>query len=378
MVLALPVWGMAVTGKPISMKPSRQVPQKRLAVLNWNVWMGTNGKGYIKMGDFETRQQRESRYLSQMEQLSLFDVDVIFLQELSPVFERAKQIAEALDMDVVSRGDNCGIRIGSWGVPFNLQMGMAILAKPGLRLKKIHLEQPSLTEGSLPGHSWGFCKPWGSFQLVERRAYLAASIRWHKHDITLINTHFMAEPGYDAFSISQLRKWKQSKKLSTTEVESLIQEMNEADVVRLNAARFILSLVVGRTEPIIMAGDFNTEPSSAPIQLILSEGFEDRTHTVPATWMPSRNNLVSHQVQTNEQLLAPISSKERFKDSLDFKDRKIDYIFFRNFPNPGFSKTRLVFSKPVANQWLSDHFGLLHVAWSRKPAKTKAKNTNLP
>ncbi len=328
-----------------------------LKIINWNVWMGTNGRGYLEMGDYETPTTRLERYAIQERTLLDLNPDILFLQELSPYLDRAKRLAQLLDMDYIARGDNAGIRLKGIGIPTNFEMGIAIFAKKHLELKHFPIEPPSLTEGSLPGHLWGFATDWGSFQLAERRVYLSGRITYKNTPIVLVNTHFHAKHSLESIqNYDRLKKWHQEGRLTSEETYALVQQLSKADRIRKKASQFLLEHLEPISTPIILAGDLNTEPTSSPLALFKQAGFLDLTEHLAPTWDGIHNSIIAHEIKTNPTLLKPMTPSETFLYSLDDRSRKIDYILSKNLTFKSTSK--LILNHTVQGTMLSDHYGI--------------------
>jgi endonuclease/exonuclease/phosphatase family metal-dependent hydrolase len=334
-------------------------PESTLRVLSWNLWDGTNQKGYLKLGEHESPLERETRHRKQAEQLGMSGADLIFLQEVSPVFKRARALADALGMHQISRGDNCGIKIGSMGLPTNLQNGLVILAKPELQLTLTHLEPKSLTEGQFPNLGWGFCHSWGSFQLGERSVYLAGTVRWKGKEIVVVNTHLYDFPEALPENESRVEVWEDQAILDSQASSLLRSRMQKADTLREEAGKHLLSLLEPLKAPVVLAGDLNASPESPLLKTIIQKGFHDLSSDLSSTWSPTTNPLIDQCIELNQTLLKPMTREELFVQASHHQPRKLDYILTRGqsvFERRSASLTSTDASDFV---WLSDHFGVL-------------------
>jgi endonuclease/exonuclease/phosphatase family metal-dependent hydrolase len=347
--------------KEIKVMSQKDATKKSLKILNWNVWMGTNGRGYLRMGDLEDVNTRFLRYELQEEAFKKLDADILFLQELSPVFKRADRLAKILNMDVVVQGDNCGLRVGNFGIPTNMQMGVAILAKKHLKLESADLEKDSLQVGQLPGFGFGFCKRWGAFQLSERRVYAAGTITWKNQDWTLINTHYTSKLGACREDLKQhcdiLDAWEKNKEIKPKERKNIEAHLKAADQKRLNATNHLLK-IVPLDSPVIISGDFNTTVYSPALKTLLNSGFSDLSANSGPTWSPSTNTSIGEGLLRQKELLSRTTPLEDLSFEIDDQDRKIDFIFGRNIPGDLSVTSKSLMFKPVQGHWLSDHFGI--------------------
>jgi endonuclease/exonuclease/phosphatase family metal-dependent hydrolase len=122
----------------------------------------------------ETPEQNETRFQLLIAQLERERPDVVFLQEVNPLPQRAERYVTALAMlglryRVVHQVDACGVRFSGEKALFpELNNGLAILAREELELKKLMGLQLS---GDL-----GKCQSTSGFQLGELRYGLIAEI----------------------------------------------------------------------------------------------------------------------------------------------------------------------------------------------------------
>ena len=96
-------------------------PGPSLRILDINVWSGLDYKGYIKMGEYETESVREKRYQALLTQIKQLDPDIIGIHEANKLPYYAKILAETIGYNVFYHVGVAGIRLGSIGLPWNLQ-----------------------------------------------------------------------------------------------------------------------------------------------------------------------------------------------------------------------------------------------------------------
>jgi len=141
--------------------------ENSLKIISFNVWFGLDGNGIFRMGEHETGQEKEKRYRGLVAGLREYDPDILFIQEANPLPGYARRLAKDVGMDEIHAVNNGGIRAGPVGVPTNLRMGIAILAKPGLNLKKVGTYRTSGT---------GIVGDFFCFHLSEVRELLAGVV----------------------------------------------------------------------------------------------------------------------------------------------------------------------------------------------------------
>ena len=110
-----------------------------LKVLTINTWCGLDFQGIIKMGEYETSERKETRFLMLIEQLRDIKPDIIFLQEVNPAGKYSSRLADSLDFDEIHQVSNAGIKFGPLGFPVNLKYGNTILADKKFKLEYFDL-----------------------------------------------------------------------------------------------------------------------------------------------------------------------------------------------------------------------------------------------
>ena len=106
-----------------------------LKVINYNLWHGL-GEGFLKREELEPSSYKKQRFQEQMRLLEEAKPDILFLQEVNPVSSLPGKMAKDLGMTSIFQNTNCGISFLGLGLPINLDMGIAILVRPPLKIKK--------------------------------------------------------------------------------------------------------------------------------------------------------------------------------------------------------------------------------------------------
>ncbi len=105
---------------------------------------------------------------------------------------------------------------------------------------------------------------------------------------------------------------------------------------RLRSAELIMDSIVKKSQNVrvILTGDFNTEPGSAPYNEIIENGLNDS--------------------YDSDLKLGPTGTFNGFTLTGNY-DRRIDFIFFKGFESDYYVTNSMV----IDNQYLSDHFPII-------------------
>jgi endonuclease/exonuclease/phosphatase family metal-dependent hydrolase len=237
-----------------------------LKILTINVWSGLDYIGVLRMGEYEPRERRETRFHALVTQLKQLSPDVIYVQEANPLPQYASRLALALSMKEIHQVVNGGIKVGNLGVPINMKEGLVILAKPDLSLKKEAAWRISGSAGIYTDHL--------NFQLNEAVIALVGKINLATGPIYLVNVHHVAAPRFPV-AADELRK----AVLSNGEMEEAAfndaikvwrrRETRRGEEIE-NLLRHLEKLPPGI--PVIVAGDFNAVPQSDEMLLFTRRG----------------------------------------------------------------------------------------------------------
>ena len=142
-------------------------------VVTYNAWHGLNA-GSFWVTPSETPKRHQARFQLQIRQLVRVNADIVFLQEVNPLPQRAEDYvnelkAYGLEYSEVHQVDACGIRVSqNRALISELNNGLVILAKKGLQLRPI--------EGLKLNGGVGSCQSTWGFQLEELRYAVVAEI----------------------------------------------------------------------------------------------------------------------------------------------------------------------------------------------------------
>jgi hypothetical protein len=108
---------------------------ERLTVLTYNILHGLEVRGWFV--GLESEEEQRTRFNVQARQLALAQPDLMLLQEVNPLSEKAEAFAAALkalgfEYTEVHQADACGIRLFGLRLIPGLNNGMAVLAKAPL------------------------------------------------------------------------------------------------------------------------------------------------------------------------------------------------------------------------------------------------------
>ena len=177
-------------------------PLSGFKVLTYNVFHGLNvGKYWVRQG--ESPEHNQERFRLQIRQLAKAQPDLIFLQEVNPLPERASQYVTALkghglDYSQVHQVDSCGWRLSkNLALIKELNNGLVILGKSGFVLQEIEGLKLSGT---------GACHDTWGIQFGELRYALIGQITWPEtHDtFLLVNVHLHSGIESDAHFLKEL------------------------------------------------------------------------------------------------------------------------------------------------------------------------------
>jgi endonuclease/exonuclease/phosphatase family metal-dependent hydrolase len=335
---------------------------KPIKLININVWFGMNGQGWWKIGDYETRQRKGARLRGLVSGLKALDPDIITIQEANKLPAYAAKIARALGYDAVWKVQNSGIKVLGIGVPLNFTAGNVILAKKNHHLKYISSRR-------LSGR--GFVSNYFSFHFKEMRNAMVALVKIAGRPILIFNvqTHFSLiweqkwEKAVDDLMACGKITDRQHKIMKKTLLDS--HNRTEQDIAGMLGC--IKQVVNKHDYPYVVAGDFNTTLQSEALKQMVSElGLSDpyqihNPDTKGYTWDPRRNTNTAFDGSEfradGKTLRDPL---RRLSAKFDAgTPRRIDFIFLsQHFNTDMIQRANLVFTEPVDDLYVSDHFGV--------------------
>ena len=347
-------------------------------IVSYNAWHGLDA-GEFSVTSTQTPEQNAARLQFQVAQIAKASPDVVLLQEVNPLPQRAEEYVTALGKlglayTNVHQVDACGIRIsGDRALIPGLNNGLAILAKKELKLKKI--------KGLKLSGDIGECEDTSGMQLGELRYGLIGEITLPensaKYLIVSLHLHSGFETGqgfleYLANLHEQGRfdrypwfKWEIDKVRlrRIREVSTLMREL-----YRLNQDGAYAGMAIG--------GDFNFEPDFPEYEearlLRIVDSYTLTKHDqeqftadpvknglIPLEPEPTipdllKNELTEVSEETKEEILAAYGEEQK-------RPRRIDYIFVNTFfPDFCFRQDLFGLETDANNLPASDHFGVIN------------------
>jgi endonuclease/exonuclease/phosphatase family metal-dependent hydrolase len=342
----------------------------QLKILTYNCWHALTVKNLVEFRDLEPEGRRQKRYEVQLENFKKLDPDILFLQEVSPLHVRTLDF-ENLGYELVSQVDQSGVKLFGFGIPNNLSTGLAILAKPGLNLKKLFGQKLS---GQL-----GFTGTNFSLQLSENRYALFAKAQHPEWgNLLLVNTHLHHGTENTPLIEKMLSEALTSQKMNQREYKISKNEIRLADLRRKNELDILFSAVhvfEKSFDRVLLAGDFNSSESGQAYRQVLNENYLDTFRTkhldplapdyLGFTWDNARNlqNIdYGHEFELPMDNFGRADIRELFNVFND-RQRRIDFLFFKELKSGAdILKSQVI---DIASQrdgvelFGSDHLGLL-------------------
>ena len=345
-------------------------------IVSYNAWHGLDA-GEFWVTSSESPEQNASRLRFQVELIVKADPDVVLLQEVNPLPQRAEEYVASLkkfglDYTNVHQVDACGIRLSeNRALIPGLNNGLAILAKKELQLKKI--------KGLKLSGDVGACEDTSGMQLGELRYGLIAEITLpetsDKYLITSLHLHSGFETGQGFL-----------QKLASLHEEGRFDRYPwfkwEIDKVRLRRIGEISTLMRellklnqdGTYSGMALGGDFNFEPDFPEYEeatmLRLVDTYtlvqhEETQYTAdpvknahirlgPEPKIPAllKDELSDVSPETKEEVLAAYREEQK-------RPRRIDYIFVDSlFPDYCFTQELFGVETDANDLPPSDHFGV--------------------
>lgn len=329
-----------------------------IKLLTYNLWHGLSGRGFIKMSELEPRDRPHKRTLRQIELLDEIRPDIIFLQEVNPLHEKLPLFMDELNLSGEGQSDLCGVKLQFLGPPFNLNSGIALLARPNLNFQRV-------TGLKLSG-PLGIVGSRFAFQLQESRFALICEAQIPQLGrILLVCTHlhhgFELTPSLrwalEDLVSRDVISWRAHSEILASSARSVARRDHELDVLFSYLEKIQLEY-----DGLILAGDLNVDPDSPMLTRLTERGLVDLAANQDLwSWDRSRNE---YNMELNEAFELPLPDfnnpqlRQVIHDHM-FRKTRLDYIFASRNLAVNAGKCRLVGDLPEPELIPSDHFGVL-------------------
>lgn len=332
-----------------------------LRCVSYNIWTGLDYEGMLKMGEYESKQVRETRYQGLLKEMRELDPHIIALNEVNYLPGSARRLARDLDMDQIFAFGNTGLKILGLGIPTNLREGEVILAKPELELKLAGRHK-------LSGDRISIQNRFLSIHFKETHFLLLGRVNWQDQDIYIANVHLHASILMDPELDSLLQVEIEGGKLQDIEYGNILDQLDAGVQRRVDEVSELfdyLHAAVPKDAPIILMGDFNDIPGSLIHEMItLHAGYLDTYAAAKPdlegyTWYPQINTNID-PLQT-EHFLDKDEIWSRM-DLLDYRSNtRIDYVFVTPRSGLTIKDSQVVFKTPYDGIMPSDHLGVITI-----------------
>lgn len=330
-----------------------------LRLLTINVWSGLDYEGFFRFGEYETGERRQARFQSLVSQIQRLEPDVVFVQEANPLGRYASRLADHLSFDEIHQVVNAGVKFGPLGIPTNFKEGLAILARPSLRIEKFD--------------AWKLSGPFGlhgdvlSIHFGEAVLSLVGKIFVDDTPVYVVNVHLVAAPPPGSEIEEKLQDFLSEGSMTEKEYRRTRKYWHNLTNRRKQDVEKLLERLreLPQESPVIVAGDFNATPDSPEIQLFQTSGrfLDSQSHSESVqqpTWVPGDNENVSFSSRMTNARGNPRKGYGRLFAWYAGHTRRVDYVFLsRHFQAEDISASGVVLDSPVGGVRASDHYGVL-------------------
>jgi endonuclease/exonuclease/phosphatase family metal-dependent hydrolase len=340
-----------------------------LRVVTLNVWSGLDYKGFIAFGEHESDDQRDRRFRILVDHLKELNPDVVALQEVNPVYDKAEILAGELGYNALYLRGNAGIKFGGMGLPVNLNEGVILLARRDIELQ--------LLDGVDLSPGFGATGNTFAFHFKDRDIGLAVRIRKEGAEVIVVNVHLSSALPDNEELQAMLRTFSGKKDQAQLEEDSRrLSEGQEGRMQEVEELLAFLSETAGDAPTIIM-GDLNATPNSPELKTLAGDGgFQDIAQRLPhdrsSTWDPQRNSNIEYSTETWEARSSDSPPYDLLTSWYDTQPRRIDHILLsRHFRVSDVRSVSRQFDDTILDTYVSDHYGLMaELDLSRLPRTT--------
>jgi endonuclease/exonuclease/phosphatase family metal-dependent hydrolase len=282
--------------------------------------------------------------------------DILALQEVNPHSSLSERIAAELGYSVISQRVLSGVKVGSIGIPWNLNEGLALLARTDLDL--------DIEDVWLLDDGFGSIGNVFSFHFQEKNIALVGSVQLPSGErVILITTHLPATPPKNEQTYALLEDICTRRGLSKAESDVWLDQLKEEQSARVSMIERLLRGIEEKypSDPLLLLGDFNFSPEDSEFTKLTTA--TDLHHVTmerpPVTWDARSNPLTlrSSQPVASGQDTTPL---EELAIRIDGDDRSLDHIFVKQ-PLTRQNVKHIVRSLDSSSNGLfsSDHYALM-------------------
>ncbi len=341
---------------------------REIKIANINTWFAVDYYGIVKFGEYETRQRRNTRFQLLAEGLKDLNADIIGIQEANKLPQYAKHLAQILAYDTLWKIENSGVKILGYGFPLNFIAGNVILARRGYGLKAIKTGRSARLSGK------GIQTNYFSVHFSEMRSVMAAKVNIDGHALMVLNTQLHYSLLEDQNWKTELENMGRKSEITPEGKQALWDQIHQgqkrtaSEIQQLN--QFIRNLSAKVNLPYILMGDFNTTVESEAMQKLITDLKLLDPYRIKNpmkkgyTWDPVINPNTGYDGSPfYADALTPKDSVRKLEALFDRStSRRVDFVFLsHHFTSDMIKEARLIFSRPVNDLFVSDHFGVLVV-----------------
>lgn len=330
-----------------------------LKVATANIWSGLDYLGVLSVGEYESPEVRNRRLRILVDELRSLEPDVISLQEVNPVSSIACALAEELGYDVIYERANGGLKILRFGIPWNLNEGLATLAKKELRLEFVGVWDLSV--------GFGLFGNGAALHASERNIALVGRVRIRDKEVFVANVHLSAAVPDDSTTRAMARSIAVKQHVAGEDINSVVADCFADATRRRRSLEMLTHLMNERSgdAPFVVMGDFNATPTNPDMSFLISEArFVDVVAAVGRhallTWDPEKNPNIRYSTGSVDAEGHQLDVPSLLSAWYDGQPRRIDYVFLNErFRSDDVLDARVILDMPEGDLFASDHYGLL-------------------
>ncbi|MGD2271855.1 MAG: hypothetical protein PVI06_15745 [Desulfobacterales bacterium] len=331
-----------------------------LKVLDINVWSGLDYVGYLKMGEYETKNIRQKRFEALVTQLKLLDPDVIGIHEANKLPEYIQRLSRELGLAAFYHVGVGGIRLGPVGLPWNLREGDAILARKSLNPMFVGRKQLS----------GGYVGKRVTFHFEDATQVIAIRITYQNRPVYVFATHWHASLPDSPVILTEAKKRYEAGTAGKEAYHMTLAKIQAGVSWRMAESKKTIEFIKNTVgdKAFILMGDLNAESYSKEMGHLLSSGMIDTFRRANPklsgyTWDPRTNSNQIKYYLDNKQEDTAQSLFDRLAAWHRRIPRRIDYILVGPFAllesgKISIRSSRVVMDQMVGGVHASDHYGV--------------------